>query len=215
MNGHTAIVIGGAGFIGSHLTERLLKERYKVIIVDNFSSGKMENIRHLLSNPSVSVVEEDLKKPVKLREAVKKCDIIFHLAANPEVRMGKINPKIHFKENILTTFNLLEAVRQVKSPRTIVFTSTSTVYGEASLPFSSKILSSHTYCTVCSCAKASTAPVPWIDTFSGNNDQGGPTRTTLHVKTATIIAISTLITFLSQFIYRCAHLISIACIKIY
>jgi UDP-glucose 4-epimerase len=63
---------------------------------------------------------------------VKRCKIIFHLAANPEVRVGETDPKVHFEENILTTFSLLEAVRQSDTPKIIVFTSTSTVYGEAS-----------------------------------------------------------------------------------
>ena len=132
MNSYTSIVTGGAGFIGSHLTERLIKECHKVIILDNFSTGKLENIQHLLDNPPITLVKEDLKKPLQLEKIVKNCEIIFHLAANPEVRVGETDPKVHFEENILTTFNLLEAIRQTKTSKTIVFTSTSTVYGEAS-----------------------------------------------------------------------------------
>lgn len=132
MNNYTSIVIGGGGFIGSHLTERLLKVGHKVTILDNFSTGKSENIQPLVDNPSLTIVKEDLKKPVKLNQIVKKCEIIFHLAANPEVRLGETDPKVHFEENILTTFNLLEAIRQAKTPKTIVFTSTSAVYGDAS-----------------------------------------------------------------------------------
>ena len=132
MDSYASIVTGGAGFIGSHLTEKLLKEGYKVTILDNFSSGKMKNIKHLLSNPSLTIVKEDLKKPVQLKRIVKNCEIIFHLAANPEVRVGETDPKVHFEENILATFNLLEAIRQTRTPKTLVFTSTSTVYGEAS-----------------------------------------------------------------------------------
>jgi len=132
MDSYASIVTGGAGFIGSHLTERLLKEGYKVTILDNFSSGKLKNIKHLLGNPSLTIVKEDLKKPVQLEQTVKNCEIIFHLAANPEVRVGETDPKVHFEENILATFNLLEAIRQAKTLKTLVFTSTSTVYGEAS-----------------------------------------------------------------------------------
>jgi len=65
MNKYTSIVTGGVGFIGSHLTERLLKIGYKVTILDNFSTGKLENIQPLLDNPSITIVKEDLKKPVK------------------------------------------------------------------------------------------------------------------------------------------------------
>jgi UDP-glucose 4-epimerase len=63
---------------------------------------------------------------------VKDCELIFHLAANPEVKLGVTNPQVHFAENILTTFNLLEAIRRSRKPKTVVFTSTSTVYGECS-----------------------------------------------------------------------------------
>jgi UDP-glucose 4-epimerase len=132
MNGYTTLVTGGAGFIGSHLTERLLKENHKVVVFDNFSSGKLENIKHLQDSSSLTLIKENLRKPVQLAEIVKHSEIIFHLAANPEVRVGETDPKVHFEENILATFNLLEAVRQAKKPKTIVFTSTSTVYGEAS-----------------------------------------------------------------------------------
>lgn len=132
MNDYTALITGGAGFIGSHLTERLLKEGHKVTILDNFSSGNLENIEPFIGNPSLTIVKEDLKKPSKLNQVVKTCKIIFHLAANPEVRVGETDPKVHFEENILTTFNLLEAARQSGTPKIIVFASTSTVYGEAS-----------------------------------------------------------------------------------
>jgi UDP-glucose 4-epimerase len=132
MNSYTSIVTGGAGFIGNHLAEKLVEKGHTVIILDNFSAGKLENVQHLLDNPSVTLVKEDLKKPQQLGKIVKNCDIIYHLAANPEVRVGETDPKVHFEENILTTFNVLEAIRQAKTPKTIVFTSTSTVYGEAS-----------------------------------------------------------------------------------
>jgi UDP-glucose 4-epimerase len=132
MKDYTALITGGAGFIGSHLTERLLKEGHKVTILDIFSSGNLENIKPFIGNSSLTIVKEDLKKPSKLNQVVKTCKIIFHLAANPEVRVGETDPKVHFEENILTTFNLLEAVRQSGTPKIIVFASTSTVYGEAS-----------------------------------------------------------------------------------
>jgi UDP-glucose 4-epimerase len=125
------LVTGGAGFIGSHLTERLLKEGNKVIIVDNLSSGKKQNIEPLTDNPSLTFLEEDLKKTACIDSAVKKSDIVFHFAANPEVRIGETEPKTHYEENVMATFNLLEAIRKAGKPKTIVFASTSTVYGEA------------------------------------------------------------------------------------
>jgi UDP-glucose 4-epimerase len=126
-----SLVTGGAGFIGSHLVERLLEEGHKVTVLDNFSNGKMENIQHILSRNSISLIKEDLKIPKKLGQIVKNNNLIFHLAANPEVKLGETDPQTHFNENILTTFNLLETIRKSGTPKTIVFTSTSTVYGEA------------------------------------------------------------------------------------
>jgi UDP-glucose 4-epimerase len=127
------LVTGGAGFIGSHLAEELLYEGHKIIMLDDFSNGKIENIQRLLDNPSVTLIKMDLKKPRKLVQIVKASDTIFHLAANPEVKIGETDPKRHFEENILATFNLLEAIRKSGKPKTLVFASTSTVYGEAKL----------------------------------------------------------------------------------
>ncbi|MCJ7768266.1 GDP-mannose 4,6-dehydratase, partial [Candidatus Bathyarchaeota archaeon] len=127
------LVTGGAGFIGSHLTEELLNQGHKVTILDNFSNGKMNNIQHLLDNPSLTIVKEDLKRPKKLGQIMNASDTIFHMAANPEVKLGETAPKTHFEENILATFSLLEAIRKNGKPKTLVFASTSTVYGEAKL----------------------------------------------------------------------------------
>jgi len=131
MGERTTLVTGGAGFVGSHLTEELLKEGHMVTVLDNFSSGELENIQHLLDNLSLVLVKEDLKRPKKLGQLVHMSDTIFHLAANPEVRVGETDPRKHFEENILATFNLLEATRKNGRPKTLVFASTSTVYGEA------------------------------------------------------------------------------------
>jgi UDP-glucose 4-epimerase len=127
-----AIVTGGAGFIGSYLTEELLSRNCEVTVIDNFSAGTMENIQRLVKNPSLKVLREDLKSPRQLDKIVAEHDLIFHLAANPEVRVGQTEPKVHF-ENVVVTFNLLEAIRRAEAEKTLVFTSTSTVYGEASL----------------------------------------------------------------------------------
>lgn len=126
-----AVVTGGAGFIGSYLTEELLKRKCRVTVIDDFSTGSPRNIRRLKSNPSLIVVKEDLKRPRKLAGIIAGNDLIFHLAANPEVRVGQTDPKVHFEENVFATFNVLEAVRRAGKEKTLVFSSTSTVYGEA------------------------------------------------------------------------------------
>ena len=133
LKGWRVLVTGGAGFIGSYLTSELLKRGCQVTVIDDFSAGSMENLGRLTESSSLKVVSEDLKTPRKLDKIVKENVLIFHLAANPEVRVGQTAPKVHFEENVLVTFNLLEAVRRAGGERTLVFTSTSTVYGEASM----------------------------------------------------------------------------------
>jgi UDP-glucose 4-epimerase len=124
-----ALVTGGAGFVGSHLVDRLLKEGYKVKIIDNFSSGTMENLAHHKDDPNIEVVLSDLKNKENTIENVRDINVVFHLAANPEVRVGTTNPEIHFNENLAATFNLLEAIRK-NNVKGLVFASSSSVYGE-------------------------------------------------------------------------------------
>ncbi|MEM4435693.1 MAG: SDR family NAD(P)-dependent oxidoreductase [Thermosphaera sp.] len=124
-----ALVTGGAGFIGSHLVDKLVSKGWYVRVVDNFSSGRLENVEHHRSNSRVEVSKGDLKDPRVAEESVKDVDIVFHYAANPEVRVSTTNPEVHFNENILATFNLLEAMRK-RGVREIVFASSSSIYGE-------------------------------------------------------------------------------------
>ena len=124
---HPVLVTGGAGFIGSHLVDRLVNEGFVVRVLDNFSSGGIDNIKH---NPDrVEVLKGDLKDPDTVLKAVKYVGVVFHFAANPEVRVSTIKPEVHFKENVVATFNLLEAVRKVGVGQ-LIFASSSSVYGE-------------------------------------------------------------------------------------
>ena len=128
------IVTGGAGFIGSHLVERLLQDnRVKdVTVLDNFSSGKREHLAPHLDNPNFHLIEADLLHPEELPQALAGKEMVFHLAANPDVKLGAENTRVHLEQNILATYNLLEAMRK-SSVKKIAFTSTSTVYGEATV----------------------------------------------------------------------------------
>jgi UDP-glucose 4-epimerase len=123
------LVTGGAGFIGSHLVDRLVRDGYRVRVVDNLSSGRVENIKHHLESRSVELIVGDLKDPQVALRAVEGVDTVLHFAANPEVRVSTTNPEIHFNENIVATFNLLEAMRK-KGVKELVFASSSSVYGE-------------------------------------------------------------------------------------
>ena len=124
------LVTGGAGFIGSHLVDALLGRGFRVRIVDNLSGGSLENIKCWFGDSRFEFVEGDLKDPEIAFKSVDGVDLVFHLAANPDVRLGEVDPPVHFDENLLVTFNVLEAMRKSEKARRIVFASTSTVYGE-------------------------------------------------------------------------------------
>ncbi len=123
------LVIGGAGFIGSHLVEALLPEN-EVTVLDNFSSGKREFIAPHLNNSRFRLLEADLIDTIALEKALDGVDNVFHLAANPDVKLGAENTRVHLEQNVLATYNLLETMRKCDVKK-IAFTSTSTVYGEA------------------------------------------------------------------------------------
>jgi UDP-glucose 4-epimerase len=129
LKGKSILVTGGAGFIGSHLVEALLAEN-EVTVLDNFSSGKREFLAPHQNNPNFHVIEADLLLPGALEKALNGVDMVFHLAANPDVKLGAENTRVHLEQNVLATYNLLEAMRKTKVNH-IAFTSTSTIYGEA------------------------------------------------------------------------------------
>lgn len=124
------LVTGGAGFIGSHLVETLMAHD-EVVVLDNLSSGRMENLRAVLDKPGFKFVNCDLKNFDGWKDVLDGVTLVYHFAANPEVRAGEVEPAVHFQENLLATFRLLEAMRRSKETKDIVFASTSTVYGEA------------------------------------------------------------------------------------
>jgi UDP-glucose 4-epimerase len=121
-------VTGGAGFIGSHVVDALLEDGNTVTIYDNLSSGKKQFITHHLEKDTVQFIEADLNDIDILQKEIKNHDIVHHIAANPDVRIGKQKPEIAQKD-ILSTYNLLNAMR-LNDIKKIVFSSSSTVYGE-------------------------------------------------------------------------------------
>lgn len=124
------LVTGGAGFIGSHLVDCLTEKGNRIIVFDNLSSGKIGFIENHLENPDFTLIKGDLLDHKAIERACKDIDLVFHVAANPDVRLGASDTKIHFDQNILATYNLLEAMRK-NSVKKVAFTSTSTIYGEA------------------------------------------------------------------------------------
>jgi len=126
IEGSKIIITGGAGFIGSHLCEALVDEGCKVIVIDNLSTGKMENIKNL----DVEFIKGDLRNLDFTIKNIKNVETVFHLAANYSVKYSSENPIYDFENTFLTTLNVLETMRR-NDIKNIVFTSSSTVYGES------------------------------------------------------------------------------------
>lgn len=121
------LVTGGAGFIGSSLVEYLLQKDYHIIVLDNFSSGnKLSGIK----STGLEIFKGDCSSSLDLEKLPKNIDTIFHLAADPEVRLNITDPYSIFKNNIQSTFTLLEWAKNI-DVKNFIFTSSSTVYGEA------------------------------------------------------------------------------------
>jgi len=116
-----AVVTGGAGYIGGHLVDELISRGYRAIVYDDFSSGSYVNPKALYS-------KVDLRNSEGL--IFPKGSIVFHLAANPDVRTSMYNTKEHFERDVVVTFNVLEAARR-SDASFFLFASSSTVYGEA------------------------------------------------------------------------------------
>lgn len=129
-----ALVTGGAGFIGSHLIDALIASGYKVRVIDNLSSGKLEFIKTHMENGNLEFQKGDLTSLSDVEIATKDIDCVFHLAANPDIRLGTRVTDTDLKQGTIATYNLLESMR-INDVKKIVFASSSVVYGEdAPLP---------------------------------------------------------------------------------
>jgi UDP-glucose 4-epimerase len=125
-----AFITGAAGFIGSTLADRLLADGHEVVAFDNFSTGQEQFIAPARGNPRYRLVRADLQDLDTLRTAMDGSEIVFHLAANADVRFGTDHPRRDLEQNTIVTWNVLEAMRSL-GIRRIAFSSTGSVYGEA------------------------------------------------------------------------------------
>lgn len=129
------LITGGAGFIGSHLTEELLKKGYSVSIIDNLSTGRMENLQSCLANDNLKFIEGDIQDEEILDKLVQDCDAVYHLAAAVGVKLIADQPVRTIETNIGGTENILDLAN--KYAKKILLASTSEVYGKnESVPFS-------------------------------------------------------------------------------
>lgn len=121
------LVTGEAEFIGSHLVDKLAKNN-DITIINNLGSGKEK-----YANKKAILIKEDLLNFEKICKYFKDIDTVHHLAANPDVRVGSEDTKIHLEQNIIATCNVLEGMRK-NNIKKMIFTSSSIVYGSAPMP---------------------------------------------------------------------------------
>jgi UDP-glucose 4-epimerase len=124
-----SLVTGGAGFIGSHLVEALVRRGDQVVAYDNFSTGRRRFLENAARSERFELIEGDTLDVDRLTAAVRGCDVVFHLAANADVRFGMDHPRKDLEQNTIATFNVLEAMRAT-GVRRIAFASTGSIYGE-------------------------------------------------------------------------------------
>src|SRR5512136_2156199 len=128
-----AFITGGAGFIGSHLVDTLLNAHHAVTVFDNLSSGNKTFIQHHVQQKEFRFIQADLLNLKRVKKELQDHDIVFHLAANPHVRLGETQTDLDLNQGIVATYNVLEAMRQ-NDIKKIVFSSSSVVYGETKEP---------------------------------------------------------------------------------
>jgi UDP-glucose 4-epimerase len=124
-----AFVTGGAGFIGSHLVDTLIKQGHTVTVYDNLSSGNKEFISQHLEHGACRFIKADLLALKKVEKEIAGHDTVFHFAANPHVRLGETHTDLDMNQGVVATYNVLEAMRR-HAIKKIVFSSSSVVYGE-------------------------------------------------------------------------------------
>lgn len=124
------LITGGAGFIGSHLCDKYTKDGHRVLCLDNFDSGNLMNIRHLLNYKNFKLVKGDIRDYDLIEKLTRDVDVIFHLAAQIHVDRSYIEPQLTYEINVIGTQNVLEAAK-LHDAQKVIYASTSEVYGSA------------------------------------------------------------------------------------
>jgi UDP-glucose 4-epimerase len=127
MKGSRTLVTGGAGFIGSNLVDHLVRIGHKVIVIDNFITGKKTNLSHHKKN-DVKIIRLDISKNKKLDKYFKDIDYVFHLAGLAEIIPSIKNPKKYFNTNVLGTLNVVEAAKNARIKK-LIYAASSSCYG--------------------------------------------------------------------------------------
>jgi len=124
------LITGGAGFIGSYLCEKYTKEAHTVLCLDNFLSGNLLNVRHLLDYRNFKLIKGDVRDFDLLERIIRDVDVVFHLAAQIHVDRSYVEPRLTYEINVMGTQNVLEVAR-IYDVKKVIHTSTSEVYGSA------------------------------------------------------------------------------------
>jgi UDP-glucose 4-epimerase len=123
-----ALVTGGAGFIGSHLVDRLLEEGCFVTVIDNFSTGRQENLAHHTGNKNLKIIDQDISELEGIKGYFNGCDAVFHLAAMADIVPSIVKPLDYYKSNVTGTICVAEASRQARVKK-LLYTASSSCYG--------------------------------------------------------------------------------------
>ena len=132
------LVFGGAGFIGSHLTERLIQEGAAVTVYDNLKTGRTANLSKVWQQPGFRFIEADISERKKVDETVPGHEVIFHFCDDSDIRSAAEHPDSYVEQNIMGLFYVLEAMRR-NGIRLILFPSSTTVFGELAHPPASEL----------------------------------------------------------------------------
>ena len=122
-----SLVTGGAGFIGSNLVDLLIKKKHKVIVLDNFSTGRRSNLKDH-SKKNLKIVNVDISNYQKIKKYFSKVDYVFHMAGLADIVPSIENPDKYFKSNVIGTFNVLQASRQSKIKK-LIYAASASCYG--------------------------------------------------------------------------------------
>ena len=122
------VITGGSGFIGSHLADFLIDSDYEVVVVDNLSIGRLENISHLLAHSKFTFLQADITDFDAIEIVFKDADWVFHLAALADIVPSIENPNEYYQSNVNGTFNVLEACRKYHVKK-IIYSASSSCYG--------------------------------------------------------------------------------------
>ncbi|MDR1160323.1 MAG: SDR family oxidoreductase [Syntrophomonadaceae bacterium] len=124
-----SVVTGGCGFIGSHVADRLLAEKHEVTVIDNLTTGRLENVEHIKDYPGLKIINADIRDYDRIKPYFDGADYVFHLAALADIVPSIQNPRDYFTANVDGTFNVLECVKNTHTLKKLVYAASSSCYG--------------------------------------------------------------------------------------